>query len=432
MLKNRMAMIALLLMVSGLFKAARAQDGYTCIKAGKLFDGKSTSLRENVIILIQGKRIVELGEKIAIPRGAKIIDLSRMTVLPGLIDTHTHIILHPGDYDAQILRETPEYRAIYGTVLAKTTLESGITAIRDVGNEGAGLADLALRDAINQGLVPGPRIFAAVQPIGGTGSYELVGYSPYYKFPPISYEADGPSEIRKQVRHLIKLGADLIKVYIESYEKKQVSKDSLTGAFNYSAEELKVLVEEAHRAGVKVAAHVYSDEGARLAVEAGVNSLEHGLYLREETFRVMAEKNIFYVPTLLVYELWRDGKLFGGISPEDKIKLTNTVAKHTEAFKRALRTPVKIAFGTDTFELPGTNAQELELMVRYGMKPGDALKSATSVAAELLGISEIVGTIEKDKCADLIACLGDPLQDIRVTQKVSFVMKEGKIFLHRQ
>jgi imidazolonepropionase-like amidohydrolase len=331
-------------------------------------------------------------------------------------------------YDRQILRETPEYRAIYGVVNAKATLEAGVTTIRDLGNEGAGLADIALRDAINNGLVPGPRILAAILPISATGAYDLVGYTPYYKFPPLSFEADGPVEIRKQVRHLIKLGADVVKIYIESYEKKEVSKDSLTGAFNYSPEELLVLVEEAHRAGVKVAAHVYSDAGASMAIAAGVNSIEHGLYLSETTFRLMAQKNIYYVPTLLVYELWRDGKLYGGTPPENRSKLANTVTKHTETFKRALRTPVRVAFGTDTFELPGTNAQELELMVKCGMKPIDALKSATSIAAELLGFSEVTGTIEKDKAADIIACAGDPLNDIRVVQKVGFVMKDGKIY----
>src|SRR2546423_6105795 len=165
---------------------------------------------------------------------------------------------------------------------------------------------------------------------------------------------------------------------MESYEKRQLSADLLTGALNYSQEELNVLVEEAHRAGVRVAAHTYSDEAARMAIQAGVNSIEHGLYLKEETFRLMAQKGIYYVPTLLVYELWRDAKIFGSISPENKIKLTNTVREHTAAFRRALATPVRIAFGTDTFELPGTNAQELELMVRYGMRPVEALRSATS------------------------------------------------------
>lgn len=407
---------------------SHAQDNLTYIKAGKLFDGKSKSLRQDVVIVVEGTKIKDVQEKGTIPDAVNVIDLSGRTVMPGLIDAHTHIVLHPGDYDAQSLRETPEYRAIYGVENARATLAAGVTTIRDLGNEGSGFADIALRDAIAKGIVPGPRILAAIQPITATGAYGLVGYSPYVTTPRLSYEADGPSEIRKQVRRVVKYGADVIKIYMESYEKRQLSTDSLTGAMNYSPEEVKVLVEEAYRAGVKVAAHVYSDAAARIAIEAGVNSIEHGLYISEETFRLMAARNVAYVPTLLVYELWRDGKIFGPISAENKRKLDNTVAQHTASFRRALKTSVKIVFGTDTFELPGTNAQELELMVKYGMKPVDALIAATSAAAELLGIGESVGTIEKGKIADIIACGGNPLEDIRAVQSVSFVMKEGRVF----
>ena len=408
-----------------------AQEGDTYLKVGRLFDGRSEKIQENVVVLIRAKKIVQVGKDLPIPAGATIIDLSDKLVMPGLIDSHTHIVLHSGDYDAQILRETPEYRAIYATVSAKTTLEAGITTIRDLGNEGAGFADIALRDAIAKGLVPGPRILAAIQPVTSTGAYRLVGYSPYHTLPPISYPADGPAEVRKQVRRLIEQGADVIKIYMESYEKRQLKAEYLTGALNYSQEELNALVEEAHRGGVRVAAHTYSDEAARMAIQAGADSIEHGLYLREETFRLMAQKGIYYVPTLLVYELWRDAKIFGPISPENKLKLTNTVEKHTAAFKSALLTPVRIAFGTDTFELPGTNAQELELMVRYGMRPIDALRSATSTASTLLGVNELTGTIEPGKFADLIAVSGNPLEDMRALQHVSFVMKEGKVYVHR-
>ena len=427
---TRIALFALSLIFS-LAAAARAQEGYTYIRAGRLFDGKSDALVENVSVLIQGKTIVRVGKDLPIPAGAFVIDLSDRTLMPGLIDTHTHIVLHAGDYDAQIMREPPEYRSIYATVNAKKTLEAGITTIRDLGNEGAGFADIALRDAIAKGVVPGPRILAAIRPVTGTGGYRLVGYSPYMVLPPISSAADGPSEVRKEVRRLIENGADVIKIYMESYEKRQLRNDLLTGALNYSQEELNVLVEEAHRSGVRVAAHTYSDEAARIAIAAGVDSIEHGLYLKEETFRLMAQKKIYYVPTLLVYELWRDGKIFGGISAENKLKLTNTVREHTAAFKRALATPVKIAFGTDTFELPGTNAEELELMVRYGMRPIDALRSATLTAAALLGLSDTTGTIEPGKSADIIAFKGNPLEDIRLLQQVSFVMKEGAIYLNR-
>jgi len=410
-----------------LFMTVNAQDKLTFIKAGKLFDGKTRTLRENVVITVEGATIKDVQEKALIPPGANVIDLSDMTVMPGLIDTHTHVVLHPGDYDAQSLRETPEYRAIHSVVNARATLEAGVTTIRDLGNEGAGFADIALRDAVAKGIVPGPRILAAIQPITATGAYGLVGYSPYVFTPQLSYEADGPSEIRKQVRRLVKLGADVIKLYMEAYEKRPLSADSLSGAMTYAPEEVKVLVEEARRSHVKVAAHAYSDEAARIAIEAGVHSIEHGLYISEATFRLMASMDVAYVPTLLVYELWRDGKIFGPISPENKIKLTNTVEKHTASFKRALKTPVKIVFGTDTFELPGTNAQELELMVKYGMSPVDALLSATSRAATLLGVETITGSIEKGKAADIIAFSGNPLEDIRVVQHVAFVMREGNV-----
>jgi imidazolonepropionase-like amidohydrolase len=416
--------------ISG-FLFIHAQENLVYIKTGKLFDGRANQLRNDLVIVVNGNKIVLIGKDIAIPADATAIDLSAMTVLPGLIDAHTHIVLHPGNYEEQILRETPEYRAIYGTVSAKATLEAGITTIRDVGNEGAGFADVALRDAINKGIVPGPRIQAAIQPVSGTGAYALVGFSPYFDVPNISYEADEPAEIRKQVRRLIKEGADLIKIYMESFEKKQLRTDILTGALNYSKEELKILVEEAHRAGLPVAAHTYSDQAARLAIEVNVNSIEHGLYISEETFQLMAEKNIYYVPTLLVYELWRDSKIFGQISIENKIKLTNTVEEHIKTFKHALKTPVKIVFGSDTFELPGTNAQEIELMVKYGMQPIAALKSATLIAAELLNLSENVGTIEKNKIADIIAVNGNPLDNISDLGNVVFVMKEGKIYKNK-
>ncbi|HEX8098224.1 MAG TPA: amidohydrolase family protein [Pyrinomonadaceae bacterium] len=408
-----------------------AQETVTYIKAGKLFDGRSDTIQENVSVIVRGKQIAQVGKNLPVPAGATVIDLGDRTLMPGLIDAHTHVVLHAGDYDAQILRETPEYRAIYATVNARKTLEAGVTTIRDLGNEGAGYADVALRDAIAKGLVPGPRIIAAIRPVTSTGGYRLVGYSPYNTLPPIASAADGPSEVRKEVRRLIESGADVIKIYMESYEKRQLRNDLLTGALNYSQEELNALVEEAHRAGVRVAAHTYSDEAARMAIAAGVDSIEHGLYLSDETFRLMARKGIYYVPTLLVYELWRDGKIFGGISAENKVKLTNTVREHTATFKRALATPVKIAFGTDTFELPGTNAEELELMVRYGMPAARALRSATSVAADLLGVSGTTGMVEPGKSADLIAFKGNPLEDARVVQHVSFVMKEGAVYVNK-
>jgi imidazolonepropionase-like amidohydrolase len=417
------AVAALLALTS----SARAEEPATLIKVGRLFDGRSRDLQTGVSVLVEGKRIVRVGRSLAAPAGTRVLDLSRLTVMPGLIDAHTHLALHPGDYDTQVLRETPELRTLWASVNARKTLEAGVTTVRDLGNEGAGYADVALRDAIAKGLVPGPRILAAIRPVTATGAYRLVGYSPYNPMPPISSVADGVADVRREVRKLVADGADVIKIYMESYEKKQLSQDRLTGSINYSQEELNALVEEAHRAAVKVAAHTYSDEAATMAVLAGVDSIEHGLYLSEETFRAMSAKGIAYVPTLLVYELWRDARIFGAITPENRLKLTNTVKEHAETFRRALKTPVKIVFGTDTFEHPGTNPAELAVMVREGMRPADALSAATRSASELLGIEATAGTIEAGKAADLIAFEGDPLADVSVVEKVSFVMKEGVV-----
>ena len=421
----RLAALALLVA-----SAPHAQT--TVLRAGHLFDGVTGETQTDVDVVVRDGRIEAVGRGLAVPAGAAVVDLRGYTLIPGLVDAHTHLVLHAGDYDRQMLRETPEYRAIVATEAARKTLEAGITTVRDLGNEGAGFADVALRDAIADGVVPGPRILTAIQPVVPTGGYRLVGYSPYLDTPPISYAFDGPAEAQRTVRRLVAEGADVIKVYLESFEKRQPSADSLTGALNYAPGELEAIVGEAHRSGLRVAAHVYSDEGAQRALDAGVDSIEHGLYLTTATFRRMAADGVVYVPTLLVYELWRDGAIFGGIDDADVPRLATTVDKHTASFRRALASDVRIAFGTDTFEQPGTNARELERMVAYGMAPADALVAATATAADLLGLGDVVGTVQPGRWADLVAVDGDPTADVTaVSERVVFVMKEGAVYLDR-
>ncbi len=424
--------VALAVALAAVAGTARSGEPVSLLQCGRVFDGVSGSLVQNVGILVVGGTIAAVGPGLAVPEGATVVDLRGFTVVPGLIDAHTHIALHPGGYEEQILRETPELRAIHATLNARATLEAGITSIRDLGNEGAGFADIALRDAITRGLVPGPRILAAIQPVSASGSYGLVGFSPYLKLPTIAYEADGPTEVRRRVRELIHQGADVVKVYMESYEKRQVQNDVLSGARVFSDEELRALVDEAHAAGLKVAAHTYADDSARRAVEAGVDSIEHGLYLSQETFRAMARRKVAYVPTLLVYELWRDGKIFPTSSPETRVKLARTVDEHAASFRRALATPVSIVMGSDTFELPGSNAQEIAAMVRNGMSPLEALRASTSRAAELLGLGDSVGVIRPGAAADLVALSADPLADISTVTHPVLVMKGGKIAVDRR
>jgi imidazolonepropionase-like amidohydrolase len=408
--------------------AATVHGDVTYIRAARMFDGRSAELVRDVVVVIDGAKIVRAGHDITIPAGAHVIDLGDRTLMPGLIDAHTHIALHAGNYNQQVLAETPEFRAIISTVNARTTLEAGITTIRDLGNEAAGFTDVALRDAIAQGYVPGPRIIASIHPLVTTGAYRVAGYAPTTTTPAISAEANGPDAMRGAVRQLISDGADVIKVYLDTGRHPHHA--GRQAAPTYSQAEIDAIVAEAHAEGAKVAAHCSTDAAARMGIAAGVDSIEHGLTVTEETFRAMAAKNIVYVPTLLVFEMWAaDPDLIGEGPSPSKTRLETTVKEHTASFQRALKSGVKIAFGTDTFARTGTNAQELASMVRAGMPAIDALRAATSVSAALLGVDDITGTIEAGKAADLIAVAGDPSRDITTLQHVSFVMKDGKVFI---
>lgn len=397
----------------------------TAIKCGRFFDGKTLALQDNVVLLIDGGRIRAVGRSLAIPAEAKIIDLSQATVMPGLIDCHTHMFLHGINYDDALLKKSLQYRAIWATVSARKALLAGFTSIRDAETEGAGYGDVALRDAINAGIVIGPRMQCATRALAITGGYSPYGYSPDVTIPKGAQIADGVDGLRKAVREQLANGADLIKIYIDHRRRGTPNPDMLTAWPTFSLDETRAVVEEAAKVGAKVAAHVYNSGPAQTAIQAGVASLEHGIYLDDTTFKMMAEKGVYWVPTLMAYMQFMDDP---NVTPEHRRLMTGTTRRHRETFQRALKLPVKIAFGTDLDGNQETAAQEFLWMVRYGMPPLVALRSATSVAADLLGWEDRLGSLEPGKIADVVAVKGNPVEDITAMTHVTFVMKDGTVF----
>jgi imidazolonepropionase-like amidohydrolase len=405
--------------------AATAYGQTIAIRCGRFFDGKTLQLQQNVTIVVESNRIRAVGRDLAIPAGAQVIDLSRATVMPGLVDCHTHMYLHGIGYEDALLKKSLQYRAILAAVAANKTLLAGFTTIRDVETEGAWYGDVALRDAINEGAVPGPRMQCATRALSITGGYTPYGFSPDVDIPHGAQLADGVDGVRKAVREQLSNGADLIKIYIDHPRRKNPNPNRLTAWPTFSFEETKAIVDEASRAGAKVAAHVYSSGPAQTAIRAGVASLEHGMYLDDETFRLMAKNGVYWVPTLMAY-------LQGMDSPDmpsaRKRMMTGTTEAHRETFQRALKLPVKIAFGTDLSGNHENAGEEFVRMVRYGMPPLEALRSATSVASELLGWQDRIGTAEPDKLADIVAVEGNPVNDITAMKRVVFIMKDGVIY----
>ncbi|HKW99926.1 MAG TPA: amidohydrolase family protein [Bryobacteraceae bacterium] len=395
------------------------------LKCGRFFDGKTLALEENVVVLIDGDRIQEVGKSVSIPASAKIVDLSHDTVMPGLIDCHTHMFLHGIPYEESLLKKSLQYRAIWATVSARKALLAGFTSIRDVETEGAGYGDVALRDAINDGIVIGPRMQCATRALSITGGYSPYGYSPDVTIPKGAQIADGVDGVRKAVREQLANGADLIKIYIDHRRRGTPDPDMLTAWPTFSFDEVKAIVDEAAKVGAKVAAHVYNSGPAQTAIQAGVFSLEHGIYLDDTTFKMMAEKGVYWVPTLMAYMQFMDDPK---VTPEHRRLMTGTTDHHRETFQRALKLPVKIAFGTDLDGNHERAGQEFVWMVRYGMAPLVALRSATSVAADLMGWQAKVGTLERGKFADVVAVPGNPVEDITAMTRVSFVMKGGRIY----
>jgi imidazolonepropionase-like amidohydrolase len=412
-------------------KPAPQLRSLTVIRAGTLIDGKSDAPRHDQLILIRGNRIDSIadGGSTKIPAGSTIIDLSKATVLPGLIDSHTHIFLQgedpaKGGYDANILKYPLSLRAVRAAVSARRALEQGFTVLRDVETEGAGYGDVGIKEAIEGGYIPGPRLVVVTRAISTTGGYPLEGYAPELVMPKGVQIVDGPVEARKAAREQLDHGADWIKVYMT--HRSWVGKNGeLRSQPTLTLEEIKAIAEETHGWGRKVACHAYNGIGLQRALDGGCDSIEHGLQISDAQIVQMVKQGTWYCPTISVYYTdWAPADTPEG--QRDRLR----AAVHEESFKKALKAGVKIVFGTDMGGIPWTEpiAQEFPRMVDLGMSPMDAIKSATSRAAEMLEMTGQIGVLAPGAYADAIAVPGDPLQDIKQLGNVEFVMKDGKVF----
>jgi imidazolonepropionase-like amidohydrolase len=423
-LKTPLATV-LILLLAGLALAAPAAPpppAPLLLTGARVLAPEGDRLLDGRDVLVENGRIAAIGPAgtLQAPAGARRIDLQGLTLIPGLIEMHSHLLLHPYDetpWDDQVLKEPLELRTIRAVTAAKATLEAGFTTVRDLGTEGAAFADVALRDAIAQGMVPGPRVFAATRAIVATGCYGPSGFDPRWDVPKGAQEVTGPVEMRKAVREQIAAGADWIKVYADYRRRPGVTTPTLT------QEEMAAAVDEARSAGLPVAAHAYTEEGIRRAVLAGVRTIEHGTYVTDDLLALMKQKGVALIPTLAASEAvsryagWKPG------TPEPQ-----RIQETREMFARALKSGVTIANGSDVGVFAhGQNAREIELMVAYGMSPKEALRAATATAAVVLGRGKDLGRIAPGYVADLVAVKGDPLEEISAIEKPVVVVKEGRV-----
>lgn len=394
-------------------------EQWIAVRAGRFFAG-TDKLATNEVILIKGDRVTDVGpaDKLKIPAQSEVIDLSHATVLPGLIDAHTHVFGNGADYENQILHESCQYRTLTALANAQKDLMAGFTTLRDLKSVGAMYSDVDLRNAIDRGVVPGPRMQVATRGLQSTGGFLMRGYA--VDVPSALQVVDSPWAAREAVREQIAHDADLIKIY-SAYDYHFTPDGKLVVVPTFTAEEVNAIVDEAHKKGRKVSCHAFGGEGLRNCLDAGVDSLEHGVELEDSDIQLMVRKGIYLVPTLYHYQLDRERDM--------KRHAGHSIAEISEpSFRKAVAAGVKIAFGSGVGPFPhGSQTKEFEYMVKFGMTPAQAIRAATSDAAKLMGWQDRVGSIEAGKFADLVAVEGDPLADITELERVKFVMKGGHV-----
>jgi imidazolonepropionase-like amidohydrolase len=420
---RRLTGCLLTLFCLGVSSASHAQST-TLLKPARVFDGADLAVHEGWVVLVRGDSIEAVGPAVTVPAvaDAKVIELPGMTLLPGLIDAHTHVLLHPYNealWDDQVLKESLALRVCRATNHLRATLLSGFTLIRDLGTEGAGYADVGLKKAVDQGIIPGPRMLVVTRAIVATGSYAPKGFAPEFEIPQGAEEADGVDSLIRAVRSQIGKGADWVKIYAD------VAMGGGPARPSFTLEELKRIVETAGSLGVPVTAHATSAEGMKRSTYAGVATIEHGYGGDREVFRLMAERGVSLCPTLAANEASARYRGYRpGTGPEPR-----SVQNVRATFKLALEAGVTIANGSDMGVFAhGDGARELELMVDYGMKPAQAVLAATSIAAKVLRRENRLGLIKPGLFADLIAVKDDPTKDIKAIRQVKLVMKAGVIY----
>jgi imidazolonepropionase-like amidohydrolase len=408
--------------------AAAAEPSVIVVKAARLIDGRGGAPLAPAMVLVDGDRIAGVGQSLAVPAGARVIDLGGATLLPGLIDLHTHLTDRFGVHWEEVLTTTtPPEAALWGAKNARDTLLAGFTTCREMGPTWP-YVDVALRDAIAQGAVPGPRLMVPGNYVSSTGGAgDARQFSIYVDVPIVRNLADGAQEITKAVRTNFKNGADFIKILVTG---AVLSKGIPPGAQQYSEEEIRAAVVEANRWGRPVAAHAHGADGIKAAIRAGVRTVDHGSYLDDEAVALLkaAGRKTFYVPTLYTNDAILNGE--GAKIPDSEVERARRIREIAfGAFRRALAAGIPIGFATDSSVIPhGKNAHEMTIRVGLGESPMAAIVSATSLNAEILGWSDRIGSVEKGKLADLVAVSGDPLKDITEMERVRFVMKDGVVY----